>query len=104
MAVYLMAKFQVHPEKAQDFGPIGRRVCEIIVARTKWRLVAAVTPVTGRLNECMHLWQIPDANAVTALPGLLLPEDYEAAGQFAACVNGEEYQLLSPLEYHPEVG
>lgn len=104
MALYLTAKFHVHPEKAQDFGPIGRRVCDIIVKRAGWRLVAALTPVTGRLHECMHLWEIPDANALTALGSQLLPEDYAAAGQFAACVSGEEYQLLSELPYHPTSG
>ena len=104
MALYLTAKFRVHPEKTQAFGPIGRRVCDIIVKRAGWRLVAAVTPVTGRLNECTHLWEIPDANALTTLGSKLLPEDYDAAGQFAACVSDEEYQLFAPLEYHPVVG
>ncbi|HMJ11178.1 MAG TPA: hypothetical protein VK524_07205 [Polyangiaceae bacterium] len=104
MALYLTAKFHVHPHKTQEFGPIGRRVCDIIVKRAGWRLLAALSPVTGRLNECVHLWQIPDANALAALPGLLKPEDYEAAGQFAECVSGEDYQILSALEYHPQLG
>jgi hypothetical protein len=101
MALYLSAKFQLHAHKAQDFGAIGRRTCEIIVARAGWQLIAALTPVTGRLNECVHLWKIPDANALTALPGLLLPEDYPTVEEFAGCVASEEYQLLSSLDYHP---
>lgn len=103
MSFYLSAKFRIHADKVQEFGAVGRRACEIITARAGWQLIAAMTAVTGAQRECTHLWKLPDANAITSLASVLKPEDFETVKAFAACTDGEEYQLLSSLEYDPDL-
>ncbi len=101
MSVYLVAKFRVHPHKEHEFAPIGRRISEVISKRTGWELVAALVSLTGAQHECVHLWKLPDANALAMLPSVIEADDMPAVGDFMGCVDSEEFQLMSELEYSP---
>lgn len=104
MSVYLAAKFRVLAHKEAVFPPIGRKICRLIEERAGWELVAALTSLSGTQRECLHLWRLPDANALANLSSQIQEQDTEAINDFSACIDAEEFQLLSELDYHPGSG
>jgi hypothetical protein len=93
--MYLQASIKLHPGKLQDFISLLNDLTPILNKRHGWKLVGSFGGMVGRLNTVVDLWEVPDANAVTAL--LADPEFAKWGPRIAGIVEDEVLTILTKL-------
>ena len=64
--MYLQASIKLYPGKREDFVKL---LNDLMPSLNKhgWKLVGSFAAAVGRLNTAVDLWEVPNAEAVTAL-------------------------------------
>ena len=65
--MYLQASIKLHPGKLEDFISLINEIAPFINKKHGWKLLGSYGGLVGRLNTVVDWWEVPDANAVTAL-------------------------------------
>jgi hypothetical protein len=93
--MYLQASIKLHPGKLQDFISLLNDLAPVINKKHGWKLVGSFGGLVGRLNTVVDLWEVPDANAVTAL---LADPDFQKWGpRIHDIVEDEVLTILTKL-------
>lgn len=92
--LYLQASLKLHPGKQEDFVKL---LNDLMPSLNKhgWKLVGSYAATVGRLNSAVDLWEVPNAEAVTAL--LSDPEFAKSGARIAEIVEDEVLTLLTKL-------
>jgi hypothetical protein len=61
---YFKVEIEVKPGKMPDFIVATRELLAYTEAQGKWKLLAALSAITGTPNTVLHIWQLTDANAL----------------------------------------
>jgi hypothetical protein len=92
--IYLQASIKLYPGKQQDFIKL---LNDLMPSLNKhgWKLVGSFAATVGRLNSAVDYWEVPDAEAVTAL---LSDAEFQKNGsRIAEIVEDEVLTLLTKL-------
>ena len=100
--IHFMATIKIKPGKMTEFSALMPRIIEV-AEKQGWRLLGAWTPIVGRMNVIVDLWQIPDANALpSGFGALMMTHDWpDIAQSLAECVEDEVLQLLLRARFDP---
>ncbi|HUN57591.1 MAG TPA: NIPSNAP family protein [Candidatus Binataceae bacterium] len=92
--MYLQASIKLYPGKQQEFVKL---LNDLMPSLNKhgWKLVGSFAAAVGRLNSAVDLWEVPNAEAVTAL--LSDPEFAKSGPRIAEIVEDEVLTLLTKL-------
>jgi hypothetical protein len=93
--MYLHASIKLYPGKLQDFISMISEITPFMSKKHGIKLLGSYAGVVGRLNTVVDLWEVPDANAVTAL--LTDPELQKVAPRISEIVEDEVLTLLTKL-------
>ena len=93
--MYLQASIKLYPGKLQDFISLINEIAPIINKRHGWKLLGSYGGIVGRLNTVVDMWEVPDANAVTAL--LADPEFAKWGPRIGEIVEDEVLTILTKL-------
>ena len=99
--VYFQVTVHLKDSQQARFFELMPQFAKLAAAEIDFRLSAAYIPATGRQNTYIHIWAVPDANAVQDLPREL-PKHPELAAVYAQvkeCIADEAYELLVAAPY-----
>src|SRR3974390_815766 len=84
------------------FIDLTQKLIPVVQAETKWKLIAALSAVTGIPNTILHLWQIPSADS------LLEEMNYFASDPLKnmyppllECCEEQRQELYTAMPYNP---
>ena len=93
--MYLQASIKLYPGKQQDFIALLNDLIPIINKKHGWKLLGSYAGTISRLNTVVDMWEVPDANAVTAL---LADPDFQKWGpRISEIVEDEVLTILTKL-------
>lgn len=93
--LYLQASIKLYPGKLPDFISLINDIAPILNKKYGWKLLGSYAGVVSRLNTVVDWWEIPDANAVTALLGDV---DFQKWGpRISEIVEDEVLTILTKL-------
>jgi hypothetical protein len=100
--MYVLANVTVKYGQLAGFNEAMVTVKRVMEANG-WKLLGAWSTVIGDIHEVHDLWEVEDANAVSAgLAGAYeQPEFVQAAVQLSAIVDRESLRLLAKTPYSP---
>ncbi len=93
--LYLQASIKLRPGKLQDFISLINDIAPLINQRHGWKLLGSYAGVVSRLNTVVDFWEVPSADAVTAL--LADPEFQKWAPRINEIVEDEVLAILTKL-------
>jgi hypothetical protein len=93
--MYLQASIKLYPGKLQDFISLINDIAPVISKKHGWKLLGSYAGVVSRLNTVVDWWEVPDANAVTAL--LADPAFQEWGPRINGIVEDEVLTILTKL-------
>ena len=93
--LYLQASIKLHPGKLPDFIALINDIAPVINKKHGWKLLGSYAGVISRLNTVIDWWEVPNADAVTALLGD--PEFQKWGPRIAEIVEDEVLTILTKL-------
>jgi hypothetical protein len=93
--LYLQASIKLYPGKQQDFVSLINDLAPIINKRHGWKLLGSYAGLVSRLNTVVDWWEVPSADAVTAL--LSDPEFQKWGPRISAIVEDEVLAIFTKL-------
>jgi hypothetical protein len=93
--LYLQASIKLYPGKLQDFISLINDIAPVINKNHGWKLLGSYAGVISRLNTVVDFWEVPNADAVTAL--LADPEFEKWGPRINAIVEDEVLTILTKL-------
>ncbi len=99
---FLKVDIIVKDRQMPNFISYTERLLPIVQAKTPWKLIAALSAVTGVPNTIVHLWQIPSADS------LLEEMDFFASDPLQnlyppllGCCKKQTQELYTSMPYNP---
>jgi hypothetical protein len=93
--MYLQASIKLYPGKLQDFIALINELAPVINKKHGWKLLGSYAGIISRLNTVVDLWEVPSADAVTAL--LSDPEFHKWGPRISEIVEDEVLTILTKL-------
>ena len=96
---FVFAHIQLRPGKVERFTELIENLAPIVANAAGWKLQGSYFNAIGRLNSVVDVWEVPDANAVTAALEKLGqdPEFQKWAPVIEECIEQETIQLMNKL-------
>ena len=96
---YLFAHIQLRPGKVERFTELLENIAPVLSNAMGWKLQGSYFNAVGRVNSVIDVWEVPDANAVTAGIEKLMqdPEFQNWMPVIEECIEQETTQLMERL-------
>jgi hypothetical protein len=97
----MKSTFDVRYGALERFEAAMARVVPAMVGEG-WRLIGAFRHITGDVSQATHLWELPDADSLTAAPARAIAADaslLEDVAVLGEVITREELVFLEPLSY-----
>jgi NIPSNAP len=92
--MYVQASIKLRPGKLQDFISLLNDITPFI-GKHGWKLLGSYAGVVARLNTVVDLWEVPNADAVTA--ALADPDFQKWAPRINEIIEDEVLTILTKL-------
>jgi hypothetical protein len=93
--MYLQASIKLYPGKQQDFISLINEILPFISKKHGFKLLGSYAGVVSRLNTVVDWWEVPSADAVTAV--LADPEFQKWAPRINEIIEDEVLTILTKL-------
>lgn len=99
---YMTVEIKVKDGKMTEFDILTMELVPHMRQRVGWKLLAALSAVTGVPNTVLHLWELPDTNAL--LEGMQLLATDEFSGRYTrllGCCIEQKQEIYTAKRYNP---
>ena len=96
---FVFAHIQLRPGKVERFTELLENIAPILSNAAGWKLQGSYLNAIGRNYSVIDVWEVPDANAVTAVMEKVGqdPEFQKWVPVIEECVEQETLQLMTKL-------